>query len=102
MRKHVSTDKEPVIDISGEEDTGGSTSTVFECDECEYKASLETNLITLVMYVILLQRLLKNIKSMLMISILCIKKKPEKTKERRRMQTKLKTNKARKRKAKVQ
>jgi hypothetical protein len=38
VRKHVSTDKEPAIDISGEEDTGGSN----ECDE----VSLETNLIT--------------------------------------------------------
>ena len=31
-----------VIDITGEEENGGSTSRLFECDSCSYKSSLET------------------------------------------------------------
>ena len=35
---------EPVIDITGEEELGGSTSTLFSCEKCNYKSSQEKNL----------------------------------------------------------
>ena len=49
MRKKVTTDEEPiieepVIDITGEEAAGGSTSKVFECDKCDFKASLKATI----------------------------------------------------------
>ena len=36
--------KEPVIDITGEENTGGSSSKIYECEKCDYKASMPKNL----------------------------------------------------------
>ena len=35
---------DPVIDITGEKDRGGSTSNVFGCNKCVYKTSQEKNL----------------------------------------------------------
>ena len=35
---------EPVIDITGEEEIGGSTSSILSCDKCDYKTSQSKNL----------------------------------------------------------
>ena len=44
MRKNVSMEEDPLIDITGEEANGGSSSRLFACDKCEYKASIIKNL----------------------------------------------------------
>ena len=36
--------KDPVIDITGEEILGGTSSNIFACDKCDYKSSISENL----------------------------------------------------------
>ena len=37
--------KTPVIDITGEEASGGSTSSVFSCEQCSYKSAMKERLV---------------------------------------------------------